>query len=146
MTIKRFALALGAALLSVSAAFAEGAIEIRDPYARTSRPGAPTGAAFMVLANTATQPDRLLAARSDVAQRVELHTHKMDANGVAAMVEIEGGIAIPAGGEHVMKRGGDHVMFMGLNRPLAQGDMVSVTLSFENAGDITVEIPVDLTR
>jgi copper(I)-binding protein len=37
-------------------------------------------------------------------------------------------------------------MFLGLNRELAQGDVVTVTLQFENAGDVTVDVPVDLER
>ena len=60
--------------------------------------------------------------------------------------EIEGGIEIPAGEMHMMKRGGDHVMFMGLTAPLEQGAEISVTLTFEKAGDVVIEVPVDLTR
>ncbi len=45
-----------------------------------------------------------------------------------------------------MKRGGDHVMFMGLNVPLEQGGEVQVTLTFEQAGDIVLTIPVDNER
>jgi copper(I)-binding protein len=37
-------------------------------------------------------------------------------------------------------------MFLGLNQPLADGDIVSLTLTFETAGDVVVEVPVDLTR
>jgi len=62
------------------------------------------------------------------------------------MVEVEEGFAVPAGGMHALKRGGDHVMFMGLTRPMEQGDTVNVTLIFEKAGRIEVEIPVDLER
>ena len=146
MPFKKTALFLGAAILFTSQAFAQSAIEVQDPYARTSRPNAPSGAAFMVLKNTSDQADRLLSAQSDVAQRVELHTHKMNSNGVAQMQEVEGGIEIPAGGEHALKRGGDHVMFMGLSRDLKDGDSVSVTLTFEKAGEVVIEIPVDLDR
>jgi copper(I)-binding protein len=53
---------------------------------------------------------------------------------------------VPAGGMHMLKRGADHVMFMGLNAPMQQGDIVNVTLVFEKAGRIDVEIPVDLQR
>ncbi|WP_212525097.1 copper chaperone PCu(A)C [Actibacterium sp. MT2.3-13A] len=123
-----------------------GEIMIEDAYARASTAMSKSGAAFMVIRNMTDQDDRLIAATSDVAQRVELHTHVSDANGVMKMMEIEEGFAIPAGGAHALQRGGDHVMFMGLNRPLAQGDVVTLTLSFEQAGDITVEVPVDLER
>ena len=135
-----------AALIALSTPlFAEG-IMIKDAYARSSTPSSPTGAAFMVLMNHTDQDDRLIAAASDVAKRVELHTHTSDDNGVMKMHEIEGGIALPAGGMHAMKRGADHVMFMGLTSPLEQGSEITVTLTFEQAGDIEVQIPVDHER
>jgi len=46
----------------------------------------------------------------------------------------------------MMARGGHHVMFLGLNRPLQDGDEVQLTLEFEKAGDIAVTVPVDLQR
>ncbi len=121
-------------------------IVITDPYARVSRPNAPTGAAFMIIENTGDSADRLVAARSDVAKRVELHTHIDQGDGVMKMTEIEGGIDIAAGGSHAMQRGGDHVMFMGLNEALEQGGSVTVTLVFQKAGEVTVTIPVDNDR
>ena len=46
----------------------------------------------------------------------------------------------------MLKRGGDHVMFMGLTGPMNDGESVTVTLQFEKAGEITMDIPVDLKR
>ena len=138
--------AASAAFLTLGAPlFAEG-IMIKDAYARSSTPSSPKGAAFMMLMNHTDSDDRLIAASSDVAGRVELHTHTEDANGVMRMSEIEGGIEIAAGEMHAMKRGGDHVMFMGLNAPLEQGTEITVTLTFEKAGEVEVSIPVDHTR
>ena len=121
-------------------------IMVHDAYARSATPNAKSGAAFMVLMNHGETDDRLVAASSDIAARVELHTHREDANGVMRMLEMEDGFVIPAGGQHALARGGDHVMFMGLNTSLLQGETVSVTLTFENAGEMVVEIPVDLER
>lgn len=121
-------------------------IVIEDPYARVSRPNAPTGAAFMEIRNTGETEDRLIAASSDVAKRVELHTHIDQGDGVMKMTELENGIIIPAGESHMMVRGGDHVMFMGIIEPLEQGKTVDVTLTFEQAGDVVVSIPVDNNR
>lgn len=119
---------------------------IKDAYVRSSTPSSPTGAAFMVLMNHTDAADRLIGAASDVAKRVELHTHLEDANGVMRMTEIEAGIMIPAGEMHHMKRGGDHVMLMGLTQPLAQDSEITVTLTFEKAGEVEVVIPVDHAR
>jgi copper(I)-binding protein len=138
-------LAAGLALFTLSyPAFAE--MRIQDAYMRTSGAMAKSGAAFMVLENTGPEDDRLVAAASEIAARVELHTHKDIGDGIMQMSEVEDGVAIPAGGQHVLARGGDHVMFMGLTGPVAEGDIVTVTLTFEKAGDIAVDIPVDLTR
>lgn len=133
-----------AALLLATPALAE--ITIEDAYARSAGPTAKAGAAFMVIHNTGDADDRLVSASSEVSKRVELHTHVDQGEGVMKMMEVEEGFAIPAGGLHALQRGGDHVMFMGLNGPWAQGDTLSVTLTFEQAGDVTVEIPVDLER
>lgn len=146
MSFKSLLCGVAAALTLTTAAQAGDMIHIMDPYARTARPNAPTGAAFMGIMNMSQEDDRLIGAASDVAKRVELHTHIDAGDGVMQMRHDEDGFEIPAGATHMLQRGGDHVMFMGLNRDLAQGDMVSVTLTFEKAGEIEVQIPVDLER
>ena len=125
-------------------AFAED-ITVKDPYARVSAMMSSSGAAFMVIENTGAA-DRLIGARSDVAEKTELHTHKEDDMGVMRMIHVEEGFELPAGGHIMMARGGHHVMFLGLNRPLQDGDEVQLTLEFEKAGDIAVTVPVDLQR
>ena len=104
------------------------------------------GGTFMTISNTTEIDDRLIAASTDAAKRVELHTHIEDGEGVMRMVEVEDGFAVPAGGEAVLKRGGLHIMMMGLTRPLVQGESITLVLTFENAGDITVAVPIDNER
>lgn len=135
--------ALAAATFALPA-FAE--IKIEDAYARASGKSAKSGAAFMAITNTGDTADRLIAAKSDAAARVELHTHKENSDGVMQMIHVEEGFALPAGDTHMLARGGDHVMLMGLTAPMAQGDTVTVTLIFEQAGELTIDIPVDLHR
>ena len=53
---------------------------------------------------------------------------------------------LPAGGMIMMERGGTHVMFMGLADPFEQGEMIPLTLIFETAGEMEIEVPVDLER
>ena len=140
-----FTAVLTASILMTTTAFAEG-LMVKDPYARSARPNAPTGAAFMMLQNHTDQDLKLIGVRSDVAKRVELHTHIDKGDGIMQMRQIEGGIAIPAGESHMMKRGGDHVMLMGLNLSLVDGETITVIFEFENAKDMTVEIPIDSKR
>jgi copper(I)-binding protein len=99
-----------------------------------------------MLQNDTDQDLKLIGVRSDVAKRVELHTHIDKGDGIMQMRQIEGGIAIPAGESHMMKRGGDHVMLMGLNQSLVDGETIAVIFEFENAKDMTVEIPIDSKR
>ena len=141
----KFAATLATTILMAGAAFADG-LMVHDAYARAASPSAKAGAAFMMLMNKSDQDDRLIGARSDVAKRVELHTHIENDEGVMRMTQIEGGIAVPAGATHMMQRGGDHVMLMGLNQSLSQGDLVEITLIFENAGEMVIEVPVDNER
>ncbi|WP_404814960.1 copper chaperone PCu(A)C [Celeribacter naphthalenivorans] len=125
-------------------AFAD--ITITDAYARSSGMMAKTGAAFFVIENSGDEGDQLIDAKADFSKITELHTHKDMGDGIMKMMHVPEGFSIPAHGKHALARGGDHVMFMGLLKPMAQGDIVNVTLTFEKAGDITVEIPVDLER
>ena len=74
----------------------------------------------MQITNTGDADDRLVAAASDVAERVELHTHIMDGD-VMRMVEVEEGFAVTAGETIALERGGMHVMFLGLTRVLEAG-------------------------
>lgn len=138
----------GAFLAFAGAVSAQAAssIEVVDAYFRSATPMSRNGAAFMVIVNHGDAPDRLLAARSDIAARVELHTHVDMGDGVMKMTEVEEGFEIPAHGEHALARGGDHVMFMGLTARPAQGETVAVTLVFETAGEITIDIPADHQR
>lgn len=138
------ALAAAAATLALPAAAQE--IQILDTYVRSASPTAKTGAAFMLIENIGNADDRLIAAASPAAKTVELHTHRENAEGVMQMVHVTEGFALPAGKTLVLQRGGDHIMFMGLTEPFAQGETIPLTLSFEKSGDITLEIPVDLTR
>ncbi len=146
MSFKHALIAAVAAATFTLPAFAGSEISIENAYARASGMMATAGAAFFVIHNTGDEDDRLVAADSDISKLVQLHTHIAEADGVMKMVEVPEGFPVPAGGDHALARGGDHVMFMGLNTPMKQGDIVHVTLTFEKAGDIQLDIPVDLTR
>lgn len=103
--------------------------------------GGANSAAYMVIRNTGSEPDKLIAASTDVAKTVELHT-VVEEGGMMRMRQVEGGIEIPANGEVVLKPGGFHVMLIGLTRDLNAGDKVQLTLTFEKAGQIPVTAEV----
>ncbi len=144
MTLKKLASTVVFLLFSVGSAMAS-TIQIEQPYARASSPIAKSGGIFLQITNNGPEDDRLIAVRTDAARSPQLHTNII-VDGVAKMRELEDGIPIPAGETVVLQRGGLHVMMMGLTRPLLQGETISVTLVFEKAGEITIEVPIDNER
>lgn len=137
--------ALAVLLLSTAPALAEGHVEIHGAYAIATTPQAKTGSAYMMIHNHASAPDRLLSASSPAAERVELHT-SLEEDGVMTMEALPDGLEIPRGGAVVLERGGVHLMFLGLTDSWEDGELIPVTLTFEEAGEVTVEVPVDLSR
>jgi copper(I)-binding protein len=135
---------LGAALsLSTLPAFAE--IVIEHAYARSASPAARSGAVFMVVHNTGPEADRLIGAATEAARHTGLHTNIIK-DGVAKMVAVPEGFEIAPGAELLLQRGGNHVMLMGLTAPFVQGQELTLTLTFEQAGEMTLVVPIDNER
>ncbi len=146
MSFKTTLLAATAVVSLALPAFADGMMMVNDSYARTSHKGGKSGAAFIVIENHTGEDDRLVNATAGVSKRVELHTHIESDDGIMQMVHVEEGFPVKAGESITMQRGGQHVMFMGITKPFLQGEMIDVTLTFEKAGDVVVQVPVDLER
>ena len=136
-----------AAMLTIvaSAAQAEdvtlGNLTLSKTWTRATPPKAMAGGGFVEITNSGTEADRLIAASSPVAKKVELHEMAIN-DGVMVMREKEGGIEVPAGETVALKPGGLHIMFMGLNAPLEEGTVVPVKLTFEKAGDVEIKLDV----
>lgn len=113
-----------------------GAIKINAPWIRSTAPGAPSSAAYFTLTNTSSIPVSIIAASSDIADRVEIHEHTMT-DGVMKMQEVSG-VTIPSKKRVEFKPGGYHVMFMGLKDAVKEGDKVTITLSFDNDTEQTI--------
>lgn len=73
-----------------------------------------------------------------VAGRAELH-RSLSSDGIMRMPPVES-IDIPAGGPVDLSPGGFHVMLVDLEQPLVQGTSFPLTLSFERAGTIQVNV------
>ena len=102
-----------------------------------------TGIVYVLIKNNGGVDDRLLAAKSDVCDVVELHEHVMDSNGVMRMRMIDGGfIDIPTGGEVELAPGGLHLMLVNLHEGLKTGTTYELTLKFEKMGEVTINVPV----
>lgn len=142
MTILTRRGAIAAAMLIVPAVAAaqQPGVTVNAPWTRAAGQGG-TGAGFMTLRNAGTAPDRLVSARAAIARTVELHTHIHD-NGVMRMRPVPA-IEVPARGEVQLRPGGFHLMLIGLTAPLRQGERIPVTLVFERAGEVQVELAVE---
>ncbi len=96
---------------------------------------------FMTIANSAAEGDVLLGATVDVAERAELHTVVKDEQGGMKMAPVEN-IPVPPSGSVELKPGSLHVMLFGLNKDLKTGDVFPLTLRYQKAGDMTVQVTV----
>lgn len=118
----------------------DGDILIENAWARTSAPGAPS-AGFMLIVNNSQQDDVLLGVTSRFAKKSEVHQTKQ-VDGVMKMIHQQQGVVIPAGEQVMFKPGGYHLMFMGLQKNFELGESYQVTLTFEKAGEMQLELPV----
>jgi copper(I)-binding protein len=121
--------------------YSHGNLRIGHPWARETASMARAGGAFLSIENTGDAADRLLRASSPVAARTEVHTVIKDGD-VMRMREVPA-IDLPAKSTTELKPGGYHVMLMELKAPLKAGDRFPLTLVFEKAGALTVEIVVE---
>jgi copper(I)-binding protein len=152
--LSRRSLILAAALSALALPLARPAaaqdhpeqFHVHDAYARSNGGAGGTGAVFFLLHNNGTEDDLLVGARTDLAEKAELHTHVMTADGVMQMREIAGGVPMPAGEMHEFVRGGDHVMLMGLTRALQDGEHFPLVLSFASGAQLTLDVVVDNAR
>lgn len=116
------------------------AIQVENPFAREVPPTAPASASFMTLKNMSNHDIVLTQAHSNVANKVELHTHTNE-NGVMKMRQIPS-INIPAEGETALQPGGLHIMLIDLKQPLKSGETIQVELTFKDGSHKTVSMPV----
>ena len=121
---------LTALLLTLSAsAWAQTAVKIEDAWVRGTVAQQKATGAFMRL--TPSQNARLVAASSPVAGVVEIHEMALQ-NDIMKMRQIPG-LDLAAGRTMELKPGGYHVMLMDLKQPMKGGDVVPITLVFEDA-------------
>jgi len=124
-----------------------GDIEIRHPFATPSLAGTRNGAAYFVkLENTGARADRLLRANTPAAERVELHTMAVDAQGVMRMREVEAIELAPKASIAMQPGSGFHLMLMALKQPLLEGASFPMTLEFERAGKVEVKVVVQVPK
>lgn len=121
-----------------SATQQHGSLTLEAAWTRAAGQGG-QGAGFLTIRNTGAA-DRLLSASTPAAGRTELHTMLRDGD-IMRMRQVEA-IAVPANGAVNLAPGGLHIMLMGLTRSLVVGERVPLTLIFEQAGAVTLQLAV----
>ncbi len=134
------AVALLASVPAAAHGYGKGDIQVRHPWARATPPGATVGAGYLEIRNNGRTADRLVGAVSPVAERVELHLTTR--NGEVMKMREAQRLDVPARQRLALRPGGPHLMLVGRKKPLAKGDRVPLTLRFERAGELTIELEV----
>ncbi len=115
-------------------------LTMTDPWVKSAEDG--MTAAFGTLVNSGDIDVTIVSAAADVTDVMELHETVQNNDGGMAMQAKDGGFVVPAGGEHELAPGGDHLMIMDLLRPVQPGEVVTITLTFDDGSTTDVEATV----
>lgn len=128
-----------ALVLAAPVTVAAQGIQVVDAWSRPTPPGMDVGVAYFTIRN-AGKSDRLLRVSSPVAKSAELHVSETK-NGVVRMEGLAS-VDVGSGAPVAFEPSGRHVMLMGLKRPLREGDVFPLTLTFANAGQVQTSVRV----
>lgn len=118
-----------------------GELKIDHPWARATPGAIKTGAVYFSVTAQGDTPDRLIAVETPRAAKAEMHTQVMDGD-VMKMRPVSA-IEVNPGEPTVLKPGGLHIMLVGLTAPMREKERFPMTLTFEKAGKVEVQIAVE---
>ena len=112
-------------------------ITVTQPRIRATAPGQTVTGAFMTLVNNSATAYALTAVGFSGASVVEIHETSM--NGDMMRMRKVSQIEIPANGTAELKPGSYHIMLIGLGKDLKTGTTETLTLTFSDDSQKTVE-------
>ncbi|MDR2308951.1 MAG: copper chaperone PCu(A)C [Paucimonas sp.] len=123
--------------------YSVGDLHIAHPWSLELPPNAPNVAAYFVVHNNGKTDDRLLSVDTPISNDAQLHEHTMSAAGAMQMQQVQS-VVVPAGKDLTFAPSAYHVMIM---QPkdrslLVDGKRFPMTLHFEKAGNVTVDVAV----
>lgn len=139
---------LAAALIALTPTWATAhefvteAVHIDHPWSRPTPPGTPMGVGYLVIKNTSDADITLIGAHTPRAASVSIHESMMH-DGMMKMQPLKNGLTIPAGETVELKPHGYHLMLEKLNGPLQEGESVPLTLEFDGAAALDVQLMVE---
>ncbi|HDZ39342.1 MAG TPA: copper chaperone PCu(A)C [Marinobacter sp.] len=134
-------IALVFANVAVAHEYSHGGVDIEHPWSRPTPPGTPMGVGYLVIRNNSDKEISLVGASTPRAVRVSIHETRMKAD-VMSMRWLESGLTIPAGETVELKPSSYHLMLEKLAEPLKAGESIPLTLEFEGAERMQVELKV----
>lgn len=103
-------------------------LHILDVWSKPTIQGQKVGVAYLTLENHDDVVRTLTGVSSDVAGRIEIHTH-LHEEGVMKMRKLEQ-LEVPAKGSSHFKPGGLHLMLFDLKQPLQEGESFELQFTF----------------
>jgi len=122
---------------AIVATNAAGLITVSKPWIRATAPGQTVSGAFMTLGNNSGTAYALTSVSFSGASVVEIHETSMD-EGMMRMRKVNQ-VDIPANGSAELKPGSYHIMLIGLEREMKAGTTETLTLTFSDDSQKTVE-------
>lgn len=129
--IAAFILLLGQSVFAVEKPAPQTLADVRveGAYINVPLPGKGSTAGFFTLHNRSDKDIALVAVQSDLAERIELHSHSHE-DGMMKMRK-EQQVVIPAHSRVAFAPMAYHLMFFNVLREIRTGDEVGLTLIFE---------------
>lgn len=121
-------------------AHADCAVKADNGWVRWVPPVSPNSAAYFTLHNVSDKAVDVVAAESDAARAVELHT-VVKTGDLMQMTPVEK-VAVAAGDKVEFKPGSYHVMLIDLKQPLEKDSQVKLTLRFADGESLQLALPV----
>ena len=135
-----FATGVLAGPAQAATSYIKGFLQVRHPWTRVMPPGAEVAAGYLEIRNSSKESDRLVAAWTPAAERVEMHVMARE-GGAMRMRQVES-LNVPARKELVLRPNGAHLMIVGPRKIFVKGQRIPLVLRFERGGDVHVELEV----
>jgi periplasmic copper chaperone A len=134
----RLLILLSGLALPLAALADQSNIKVENAWSRAALAGH-AGAVYLTITDTGAA-DRLAAVSTPIAETAGVH-ESFTENGMAKMRPVEE-LPLAPGKPVILSPGGFHVMLMGLKQPLKKGESFPLTLTFEHASPVTVQVMV----
>jgi len=113
---------------------------IDQPWVRTTGNRTISAAVYLKIDNQSGFLEKLMSVDTELAGNVQIH-RSQEVDGIMQMRHVED-LPIAPDEKLALEPGGYHIMLTRLKKPLKEGDVFPMTLTFDKAGDVTVHVLV----